>query len=403
MNRITTVALAAMIALAPLTAVVTGASATQPSAAVQDSESNAYAGTHVAFETSNDALLDYRVGGEQVFENVTVQSKQDHRGSAGAGADVGLGAVVDLSGIGLELDAQSQTRAEIATEGSASLTAHDSERGILTVDAGDEAQYVHLNLSSNAEASQEGDDRVIVETDERTGAFVVVGDGEVAVNDEGDVVADLESESTLVFRSYEKGERDEDAKEQERLIANGTATAEVYAEERDGERVADVATYGHDLTVETANESEERIEMTVERAQHEGTIVIVSISEAALAAADGAEDFAVTIDGEAAVEASSYGELEGGIGEEHRYMVTQSSDASAAADVLVAVEHFSEREVVVQSGDSDADGSDGGSGGDSNESDTGEGDDDDSDSVPGFGAVVSLAALLVAVVARVRR
>jgi len=65
---------------------------------------------------------------------------------------------------------------------------------------------------------------------------------------------------------------------------------------------------------------------------------------AAVAGAESADDLAVTVDGEAAAEASSYSELAGGIGsDESRYMVTQSSDASATADVLVAVNHFGAR------------------------------------------------------------
>ncbi|SEW12942.1 hypothetical protein [Natrinema salifodinae] len=387
MNRITAVVLAVLVTVAtlPVAAVGAGASAASPSQQSDGSaDAGAYAGTHVAFETSNDALVDYRVDGEQVFENVSVVSQSDHHSRAGLGADVALDAVVNLSGLGLELGAQSETRAEIETEGSASMAAHDSERGILTVDAGDEARYVEVDLADNvsAEADAEHGDRVVVDSGERTGAFVVAGDGEVAVNENGDVTADLGNDATLVFRSYADGERDESAEEQERLIADGTATAEIYAEERAGERVVDVATYGQDIAIDAAEESQERLEMTVERAHGEGTVVIASVSEAAVDGAESAEDLAVTVDGEAAAEASSYSELEGGIGEEPRYMVTQSSDASATADVLVAIDHFSEREVAVQSADGDADGD---------------------DSVPGFGAGAALVALLTGTAARLRQ
>jgi hypothetical protein len=285
MNRITAVALAVLVATAalPATAVGAGASAASPS---QQSDSSAYAGTHVAFDTASNAVTDYRVDGETVFENVSVASQSEYDSRTGLGATVGLDAVANLSGIGLEIAAQSNTRAEIATDGSASMAAHDSQRGILTVDAGDEAQYVEAALAANATAEAESDDRVVVDSGERTGAFVVVGDGTVAVNENGDVTADLKSDSKLVFRSYADGERDESAKAQERMIANGTATAEVYAEERDGERVADVATYGQDIAVNTSNEGQDRLEMTVERTQSEGTVVIASVSEAAIDGAD---------------------------------------------------------------------------------------------------------------------
>jgi len=111
----------------------------------------------------------------------------------------------------------------------------------------------------------------------------------------------------------------------------------------------------------------------------------------------------VTVDGEAAAEASSYSELAGGIGsDESRYMVTQSSDASATADVLVAVNHFSERDVAIQSADGDD--SDGDDGADGDDSDGGNGDDGgDDDSVPGFGAGAALVALLTGTAARIRR
>ncbi|QLG49075.1 hypothetical protein [Natrinema halophilum] len=395
MNRNTTIVLALLVATTALPVAVVGAGANAASPSQQSdgsSDASAYAGTHVEFDTTSDAIVDYRVNGEQVFENVTVASQSDHHSKTGLGANTGIDAVVNLSGLGLELGATTETRAEVQTEGSASLTAHDSERGILTVDAGDEAQYVEVDLVGSGSAEAKSEDRVVVNSGNRTGAFVVAGDGAVTVNSAGDVTADLEKNATLVFRSYTEGERGESAKSQEQLIANGTATAEVYAEQRNDETVTDVATYGQDITVETASESQQRLEMTVERAKSDGTVVIASISEAAVSGAERADDITVTVDGEAAAQASSYGELEGGIGEEPRYMVTQSSDASADADVLVAIDHFSKREVSIGSADSDGsdDGSDGGADGSSG------------DSVPGFGAGAALVALLTGTAARIR-
>ncbi|ELZ03904.1 hypothetical protein [Natrialba asiatica] len=395
MNRLSAVVLAVLVVASfPATAVAGGASASDESnanLARGQANADAYTGTHVEFETAADSVVDYRVDGEQVFENVTVASRNDAEDGTSGSAGADLSAAVDLEGIGIDLDVRSETRAEIATESSASLTAHDTDRGILTVDAGEESQSVVLNLSgeSNAEAAQESDARVLVETDDRTGALIVVGDGNVTVAEQGTVTADLESDSTLVFRSYADGERTDEAEAQERLIAEGVATAEVYADERDGERVADVATYGQDIAVDTATDASDRIELTAERAHGEGTVVITSLSEAALAAGESAADLSVTVDGEAAAKASSYSELEGGIGEEPRYMVTQSSDASAAADVLIAVDHFSERELTIRSADEDGSGSDG---------------DDEAgdDSLPGFGVVTGLVAVLVGVAARVR-
>ncbi|AHG00181.1 hypothetical protein HALLA_16615 [Halostagnicola larsenii XH-48] len=387
MYRITAIALAALLMTATLPAAAIGGVAgagPQESSQSMAADGDAYAGTHVAFETSNTAVTNYSVGGEAVFENVSVDSQSDHESETGIGSSSGLSAVTNVSGLGLTIDAQTETRVKIASEGSASMSAHDTERGILTVDAGSESQYVEATLAEGANATAESDgNAVVVESENRSGAFVIAGDGEVDVNDEGDVTAELGSNSTLVFRSYDEGERDEAAKEQERLIANGTATAEVYADHRDGERVADVATYGEDIAVETKAESEERLEMTAERAQREGTVIIATVSETAIDGAESADDLEVTVDGEAAAEASSYSELEGAIGgDQSRYMVTQSGEADASADVLIAVNHFSERDVAVQPASAD-----GGALG---------------DSVPGFGVGVSVVTLVSAAAARVR-
>lgn len=403
MHRATAVGLALLVVAA------TGpvAAAAGPSAAPSTestAQSEVYAGTHVSFEASGNAVTDYSVGGDVLFENVSVAPKSETDAGADVGVDAGLSAVSDLVGVDVSLEARTETRAEVGTEGSASLTAHDTDRGILTVHAGEDEQYVEIDLAGEGDASTEsdGDQRVVVDTANRTGAFVVAGDGEVAVNDEGDVTADLGSDSTLVFRAYEDGERDESDREQERLIAEGTATAEVYAEERDGERVADAATYGQDLAVEAQSESEQRLNMTVDRAESEGTVLIASGSEAVLGAVESADDVAVTVDGEAAAEASSYSELEGGIGEEPRYMVSQSSEASASADVLVAVDHFSERDVAIRQSDSGS-GADGSGDGEADGSD-GDGSDDGSngDGTPGFGVGITLVALLTAVALRTR-
>ncbi|MFC6716512.1 hypothetical protein ACFQGT_19365 [Natrialbaceae archaeon GCM10025810] len=391
MSRIPSVVLAVLLTTATLSVAAVGgvAGAAAPSQNASQTQSHsadaaAYQGTHVAFNTSSDAVTDYRVGGATLFDDVSVASQSDHDSRAGLGADAALSSVVNLSGLGLELGVETETRADLSLEGSSSggISAHDSERGILTVAAGDDDRYVEADLASGVTAESDGDGRVAIDGGERDGAFVVVGDGEVAVNEDGNVVADLEGDSTLVFRSYGDGERDDEARAQEDLIADGEATAEVYAEVReDGERVADVATYGQDIAVEASADAEDRLEVTAERAADEGTIVIVGASDAVLETVGSAEDLAVTVDGDVATEASSYSELEGAIGEEPRYMVVQESDAAASADVLVAVDHFSEREIAVQNADDVEDADDG---------------------MSGFGPVVALAALALSAAARVR-
>ncbi|WP_226022467.1 hypothetical protein [Halomicrobium salinisoli] len=318
-------------------------------AAMGAQQSEGYAGAHVSFETSNDAVVDYGVGGETVLESVAVNSQSAVESDAGVGVDVGLSAMSDIAGAALSLGARTETSATVTADSGAELTAHDNPRGILVVSAGNGSQYVTANVSSGAEASAESDQRVVVNRDDgRDGAFLVVGNGSVQVNDGGNVSASLSEDAQLVFRSYES-EREADDEQQERMIVNGTATAEAYVTQsgEDGsELAADAVEYGNDTRVNVTSYGEGAVNVTAERTQHEGRVIITTVSEQVL---DATENLSVRVDGEAAAEASSYGELESAIeeGNESRFLVRQGASADASADVLVAVNHFSERQITM--------------------------------------------------------
>lgn len=377
MERIAT-ALTALLVLASLA----------PGAAVAQSE--AYAGTHVSFETSANAVTDYAVDGESMLSSVKVQSASSAESSGIVSAGTSLSAVTSLEGTGLSLGAQSQTSATVDVEGSASMDAHDNSNGVLVVRSGGEEQYVQANLSSGAEAESKSDSRVTVTTaDGVKGSFIVVGDGEVAVNEDGNVAANLGQEGTLVFRAYPDGKSDDDATE-EQLIAQGQAAGEVHVMSRNGETVTDTVAYTGETTIEAQQSAEGEVEMTIDRAAHEGKVVITTVSESAMETANGVS---VAVDGEAAAEASSYSELKGAIGsDQSKYLVRQSSSASASTEVLVAVNHFSERTVTMSDSDGSSstdDGSNDGSSGDG-------GDGASSPGQPGFGVLVAIVSLLAA-------
>ncbi|WP_312911923.1 hypothetical protein [Natronosalvus caseinilyticus] len=389
-NAVVAVLVAAMLGVSLVAAAGAGASSAESSATTQ---SETYAGSHLEFETSGSALTNYAVGGETLFSSVAV----DSRSNAGVGAGIDLGAVVNLEGAGLSVSAESQTKTRIESESGATLSAHDNERGILVVRAGGDAQVVEAQLGENVQASAEGDgERVVVEGGDRNGVFLVIGDGDVTVNEEGNVAASLEGESTLVFRSYGDGERTDETKGEEQLIADGSAAAEVYVEQRDGETVADAVTYGEDLTLEAKQESERRVDVTVDRAIEEGTIVMTTVEEETVGTL---EELEVRVDGEAAAQASSHSELESAIGsEESAYMVRQHAEADATATVYVAFNHFSERTASID-GSGAEDGTD-----DDATADDDSGSSAESDGLPGFGALAALLGLLgTGVVSRLRR
>jgi PGF-CTERM protein len=379
-------------AIGPATAAATGVT----------QDASATTGTYVEFQTDGDALTDYSVNGKTVVDSVAVQSKSEAQSSGGLGASVSLKAVTNFQAAGLSIasgfDSQASTSATVESQSGATIEAHDNDRGVMVVTAAEESQYVMANLSSDAEAEQSSDKRVVVTKESgESGAFLVVGEGKVTVNEEGNVSADLAQDAKLVYRQYE-GERSDGEKQQEQLIADGTATAEVYyqqAEEsgEDGQqRTADVVRYSEDTTVEVTERSQNEVNMTVERAQSQGKVVIVSVSEAAM---ENAQNAKVFVDGEAAVKASSYSEVQSAAngGDDCKYLVQSSSSAQASTDVVVGINHFSAREMSVQSGDDSSSGGDGGDG---------SGDSPTEGSGPGFGVLATLAAIGAALFARTR-
>jgi hypothetical protein len=385
--RVEPIAVAALLVLASVAPAAVAATET----AETQAQGEAYAGTNVEFQATSNAVVDYAVNGDVVVENVTVQSASE--AGVGAGADVGLDAAADFAASDLSVtsnaEASAATSVTVESESGARIESHDNERGIMVVTSEDGEQVVRAGVASDSEAEAESENRVVVRKDDgATGTFIVVGDGEVTVNENGNVAAQVGEDGKLVYRQYED-ERDDGDETQERLIANGTATAEVYYQQAQesgddgGQRTADVVEYGSDTTVEVTERSESELNMTVERTQSEGKVVITHVSESAMEGADNAQDVEVYVDGEAAAEAESYSQVvaatEGDGGP--AYTVRQSSNADAASEVVVGIDHFSERSVSMQSGGNGDDGGITGGAG------------------PGFGVVAALAAVGGALVA----
>lgn len=365
--------------------------ATTDSRSMDGAQAKAYSGTHVSFSTSGDAVTDYQVNGTQVIDAVAVQSKStaESRSRAEGGVNVGvdLRSVTSFAAASLDVTATASTQATVKSESGATIRAHDNDRGVLVVDAGSKAQYVRVNLTSDAEAENAGQKRVVVTKADGTKAVVlVVGDGKVTVNDAGNVSARLNENARLVYRQY-TGERSESEKQQERLITSGQATAEVYYQQAaDGSgRVVDVVNYSSDTTVKTTEQSKQRLTMEVTRAESQGKVVIVSVSKAAM---ENVEDLSVTVDGKAAAKASTYSEIQSAAngGDRSAYLVKQSTSAQSSVDVVVGINHFSTRKMTISS-DSTGDGSGDGSPTDGNGA--------------GFGVAAALVALAgVALLAR---
>ena len=379
-------ALAALVLLAGL-APMAAASGPAPTQESTNSTADAYSGTHVSFATGESAIVGYAVGGDTVASAVEVQSASQVESNLGIGVGGDLGAVTDFAGAALSMDATAQASASVRAESGATITASDHRHGTLLVDAEDD-QYVSLGLNASSEAETTGDGRVLVTTDSgTTAAVMVVGEGNATVNDDGNVTATVAAESRLVVRSY-SDDRTEDDERTERLIANGTAAAEVYVDQRDGEQVNGTITYDSDTEVTVDAESESAVNVTIDRAEHQGKVVIASASQFEAES----DDLTVRVDGQAAAQASSYSELRAAAdgGSTSKYMVRNSASAEADAEVLVAVNHFSERSVSVTEDDGSSDDSE--SGDDSSSDGTDDGSTGSGDG-PGFGIVAALLSL----------
>ncbi|PSQ42057.1 PGF-CTERM sorting domain-containing protein [Halobacteriales archaeon QS_9_68_42] len=387
-------------------------------AATQQAEGEAYSGTFVQFQTNTNAVADYAVDGSVVVESVTAQSASETDGGIGIGASSST--AIDGSGISSQNSAGA--RASVSFESGTDMEANDNQRGVITFTSTDGEQVVQANVSGNAQT--EGDNRVVVTGDDGAqGTFILIGDGNVTTSEDGRVVAGVQEDSRLVYRQYNE-ERSEADETQERMIQNGTATAEAYVygaaeAESDGDTATEtesstddaeasgtsVVEYGQDTDVEIQERSRDRVNMTVERTESQGKVVIATVSESAV---ENAESLEVYVDGEAAAQADSYGEVQQATrnGDNSRYLVRQSSSAEAATDVVIGINQFSERQVSMQSADS----TDGDSGTeteadsmDDSETETDAEDDGSSGDGAGFGvaaALVALAATLVAVRSR---
>lgn len=320
-------------------------------------EAETFAGSHVEFETAANAIVNYSVDGRMVAESVSVQSQSEARARGGIAVGANISSVMGFPGAAVTVESSAGLSTRMTTDSGASVSAHDNGHGSLVVAAGDDAQYVAMNLSGSAEIVEDGEKRIVVDTaDESQASVLVVGEGTVAVNDDGNVSAELEDDSHLVVRSYE-GERSEDDRQQEELITSGHAAVQVYLTDEG----TDVVDYGQGATVDVTEEASGTVNMTVDRTESEGKVVLATVSEDHF---DSVEDMAVRVDGEVAAEASSYSDLEAAAdgGESAMYMVRSDGSVSGSADVLVALDHFSERTVsMTDDGDQDStDSSDGG-------------------------------------------
>jgi PGF-CTERM protein len=412
MRTTTTTAVAVALAVvlasagaAPVAAYNWSTDTTETDAATQTT-SETYSGTHVSFTTSGNAVTDYSVDGATMLSSVETESESSYESRTGASLSLDLTAVTSLEAAGLSLDSQTEAGATVTAESGATLSAHDNGHGIVVVESGGDSQLVKAEVASGGNANAESENRVVVTTESgETGTFLVAGEGTVDVNSEGDVVAKVSSGGKLVFRAYAGSERGEAEQTQEQLIANGTATGEVYVmADEGGDTVVDTVRYGGDTTISANQTAANEVNVTIERTKSQGKVLITQVSEAAVGSTD---SLSVAVDGQAAAEASTYGELVAATNDEgtSKYMVRQTSSmqAEGQAQVLVGVNHFSERTITMSGSDDGSSGGDGTQTVDGTSTDDEENEGSTATGAPGVGVAAALLALLAAAAVATRR
>lgn len=327
-----------------------------------DSNESDHVGSNVRFNTTSDAIVDYTVDGETLIQNLSVQSRRRARSLGDFGPGVELESVTDVGAAPISLHGATGTHVTITTESDARIRANDNERGILLVRASGTGQYVTATLAGAATTEQVSSSRVVIShADDTHGAFIVVGEGSVTVNRNGNVLTDLGPRATLVYRQYDR-KRSESDQHQERLIAEGTAVAELSvqlanesgqladesAQQAEGV-VANVIKYSRDTSIDVTRTRTGRIRFTVQRQTKQGAVVVTTVSKEAFAPRDG---IWVTVDGNAATRASSYSDVVSATagGGTSKFLVRSSTSTRDSADVVIGINRFSRRSIALLSG-----------------------------------------------------
>jgi len=331
-----------------------------------------YDGKHVSFDIKPNGIAEYSVNNETLFSSVKTRAASEPAVDVGAGVDAS--AIAGFEGAGIEATSTTTAAARFRTENGAQVAAHDTERGHLTIHATEQRTLVQINMSDPVGTTPEGS-VIVVGGATQVGSVFVVGEGNLSITEEGNIVADLPRGSGLVFRSNGDNRTTQD-QATERLIERGSAAGEVYVSQRNGEVVADTVQYDTDISVEVAQYEDGFVEVGVNRTTEQGTIVIMEVSKKLI---EDPGDTAVRVSGTKATRVDTHAELRRSLGKgEPTYKVSRATTGQANAAILVAIDSFSGQTVIIE---------------ERQESTAVE------ESTPGFGVSVALLAMLTVTLA----
>lgn len=366
----------------------------QDSQGGMDGSVGSYQASHVGFDAKQNSVVNFSVGGQQIFESFSVVAKSDTETQSGGtiGVGVGLGEVTNIAKSAMSMRSQTDKNAVLETESGADIKIHNNDRGIITVTPSENSQIANINISPNTRATTETDKKVVItKEDNSEGVFLIVGDGEVTVNNNRNVIADIEQNRKLVYRDY-KQQRSDDDRQQENLISNQNATAEVYIEQTDNQYRSNIVQYG-DTTVETTDQRQGQINLSVDRTQNQGKIILTTISNQAI---NPTNNISVQIDGETITQVETYNQLQSSIQQDNpSFLINQQSSTQSVSDIAIAIDHFSTRQITIQEKEDTQQQDD-----DSQQTDDTQ---QDEQQQPGFGVIAGLIAILTTTIYILKR
>jgi len=357
-----------------------------PAASTAQTGGEVTTGTNISFGVADNAVTEYTVGGTEMFASIRAQSESSAVEEGLIEADIDeISAIANVNGAGLSVNAETavSTTIDVGTSPGAKLTTHDNSHGTLTMTPGQDTQVAIVNVSSNTEVSVEDEEMATVTADNGAeGSFILSGSGgELARNDDGNLVLRLSPNSDLVFKAYPDGKSAAED-QQESLIADGIIGAEVHVMERDGETLYDAATYSTFVNYHGSEKTANGTNLTFGSPQGTGTVVVANVNEAAVGSLSSMEVYVNSSSGEETVAVdqpnatAALDEIDGYISTSSSgYYVVPPAEGSTSTDVLVGINHFTNRTVAMGQN-------------------VGPSDTSSSGGVPGFGVPVALAALL---------
>lgn len=290
-----------------------------------------YAGDNIRYNLKSDEIDNYSVQGKTYFTSMKTGTK----------ISSGTGLLGGLIGANIAISSIAGVGSKLSTD-NANIFVHDNPNGNLQVMV-NQGSIVQISLTGGSSATYQGEKYITVRNpDGSESSFLIAGNGKLEMRD-GKMVADLDNDGQLIFKAYPVGKTQlDDAVEQG--IIDGIVAAEINIPGKNDAAASSSISYSSAVSAKVNEVANEKISILVSSSNSVGKTIAIEIDSSRLPFQDPGQ-LEVRVDGEVAAKASSTSELYAtGAGDKPRYLVAK---AEGATKVMVAINHFSDREVTL--------------------------------------------------------